>query len=133
MVGRGVDQTGIDSTTWSDHTDIRPTMVVLLGLNDDYSHDGHALTEDLGWARPSSVKEGGSFLPLAEMYKRLDATVGELRLASLKVSTTALESTAAGDSTYTKLENQSISITSRRDALASQMVALLEGASSTVR
>ncbi len=32
------------------------------------------------------------------------------------------------DSTYTNLENQLISITSQRDALAAQMIALLEGA-----
>ncbi len=34
MVGPGVDQTGIDSTTWSDHTDIRPTIMTLVGLKD---------------------------------------------------------------------------------------------------
>jgi hypothetical protein len=129
MVGPGVNKAGVDGTTWSDHTDIRPTMMTLLGLNDDYSHDGRALTEDLaGWARPAAVKKGGSFLPLAEMYKRLDAAVGELGLASLKVSTTALESNAAGDSTYTQLENQLTSVTSQRDALASQMITLLERA-----
>jgi hypothetical protein len=62
------------------------------------------------------------------MYKRIDATVDELGLASLKVSTAALESDASGDSTYTQLENQLISITSQRDSLASQMIAVLEGA-----
>ncbi len=130
MVGPGVAQTGIDSTTWSDHTDIRPTMLMLLGLKDDYSHDGRALTEDLtGWAIPAAAKKGGSFIPLAQMYKRINAPVGELGLASLKVSTKALESgNATDDSTYTDLENKLSSITSVRDALASQMIALLEGA-----
>src|SRR3989475_930054 len=56
MVGPGVTNLGVDNTTWSDHTDIRPTLMVLLGLNDDYSHDGRALTEDLdGWARPTTI------------------------------------------------------------------------------
>jgi hypothetical protein len=130
MVGPGVDQTGIDSTTWSDHTDIRPTMLMLLGLKDDYSHDGRALTEDLdGWAVPASAKRAGSFIPLAQMYERINAPVGELGLATLKVSTTALESgNATDDSTYTNLENQLIAITSARDALAGQIIALLEGA-----
>jgi hypothetical protein len=130
MVGPGVDQTGIDSTTWSDHTDIRPTMLMLLGLKDDYSHDGRALTEDLdGWAVPASAKQAGSFIPLAQMYERINAPVGELGLATLKVSTTALESgNATDDSTYTNLENQLIAITSARDALAGQIIALLEGA-----
>jgi hypothetical protein len=129
MVGPGVAQKGIDSSTWSDHTDIRPTMMMLLGLNDDYSHDGRALVEDLtGWAKPASVKKNGTFRELAEMYKRIDAPIGELGLATLQTSTTALESNTAGDSTYTQLENQLISITNQRDALASQMIDLLEGA-----
>jgi hypothetical protein len=130
MVGPGVDQIGIDSRTWSDHTDIRPTMLMLLGLKDDYAHDGRALTEDLrDWAIPAAVKNSSSFIPLANMYKRINAPVGELGRASLKVSTKALESgTASDDSTYTTLENQLVSITTTRDALASQMIALLEGA-----
>jgi hypothetical protein len=131
MVGPGVDQTGIDSTTWSDHTDIRPTMMVLLGLKDDYSHDGRALVEDLtGYARPFALrKSSGSFVKLAQIYKQIDACVGQLGLATLKVSTTALESgSGTDDSTYTNLENQLISVTNQRDALAAQMIALLEGA-----
>jgi len=131
MVGPGVDQTGIDSTTWSDHTDIRPTILTLLGLKDDYSHDGRALVEDLtGYARPFALrKSSGSFVKLAQIYKQIDACVGQLGLATLKVSKTALESgSATDDSTYTNLENQLISVTNQRDALAAQMIALLEGA-----
>ena len=45
MVGPGVQQLGVDSNVWSDHTDIRPTMMTLLGLKDDYSHDGRVLAE----------------------------------------------------------------------------------------
>jgi hypothetical protein len=130
MVGPGVDQVGVDGQTWSDHTDIRPTMILLLGLQDDYGHDGRVLAEELdGFALPKSVKKGGSFIPLAKAYKQINAPVGPLGLASLGVSTTALErGTLSDDSTYTNLENQLISITSQRDALAAQMIALLEGA-----
>src|SRR2546430_3429016 len=72
MVGPGVDQTGVDSATWSDHTDIRSTMMALVGLKDDYSHDGRALVEKLtGWAQPSAVKMSSSFVPLAQIYKQL--------------------------------------------------------------
>jgi hypothetical protein len=130
MVGPGVDQIGIDSTTWSDHTDIRPTILTLLGLKDDYSHDGRVLAEDLtGYARPFALRKSfGSFVKLAQIYKQIDACVGQLGLATLKVSTTALESgSAADDSTYTNLENQLISVTKQRDALAAQMISLLEG------
>jgi hypothetical protein len=129
MVGPGVDQIGIDSTTWSDHTDIRPTILTLLGLQDDYSHDGRVLAEDLtGYARPFPLRKSfGSFVKLAQMYKQIDACVGQLGLATLKVSTRALESgSTSDDSTYSNLENQLISVTNQRDALAAQMIALLE-------
>ncbi|HKV03025.1 MAG TPA: hypothetical protein VJQ26_12910 [Ktedonobacteraceae bacterium] len=130
MVGPGVDQTGIDSTTWSDHTDIRSTIMMLVGLKDDYSHDGRALVEDLtGWAQPSAVKKSSSFVALAQIYKQLDACVGQFGLKTLSVSTRALEGgSSSDDSTYTNLENQLASFGSKRDALAAQMISLLEGA-----
>ena len=130
MVGPGVDQTGIDSTTWSDHTDVRPTVLALVGLTDDYGHDGRVLTEDLtGWAIPAAVKKGGGFLALAQMYKRINATVGPFGLDSLTVSTKALQSGDANDdSTYTNLESQLSSLGSQRDTVAAQMIGLLEGA-----
>src|SRR3989441_3703643 len=77
MVGPGVDQTGIDSTTWSDHTDVRPTILTLDGLKDDYTHDGRVLTEALrGYAIPSAVRKSISFVALAQTYKQLNASFG---------------------------------------------------------
>src|SRR5712692_6009104 len=129
MVGPGVDQAGVDSTTWSDHTDIRPTMLVLLGLTDDYQHEGRALTEKLdGWAQPSAVRKSANFVALAEALKQIDAPVGPLGLASLQASTLALQSNDAGDATYDSVESQLASFASQRDALAAQILALLEGA-----
>jgi hypothetical protein len=130
MVGPGVNQTGIDSATWSDHTDIRPTMMSLLGLTDDYSHDGRVLAEELdSSAQPSAVKMSTSFVALAKLYKQLDACVGQFGLKTLSVSTTALESgSSANDSTYIQLENRLTAFGSQRDTLAAKMIALLEGA-----
>ena len=130
MVGPGIDQIGIDSTTWSDHTDIRPTLMVLLGLKDDYSHDGRALTEDMsGWARPAATKKAGGYIKVAQTYKQIDAAVGQFGLATLAASTRAIESgSSADDSTYTNLENQLISLTIERNALAAHMIGALEGA-----
>jgi hypothetical protein len=130
MVGPGVDQQGVNSEVWSDHTDVRPTMLALVGLKDDYSHDGRVLSEVLnGWARPDAVRTSGKFAQLAQMYKQINAPVGQLGLASLAASTKALVSgSAADDSTYVNLENQLSAISSQRDALAGQMIALLEGA-----
>jgi hypothetical protein len=129
MVGPGVDQAGVDNTTWSDHTDIRPTMLVLLGLKDDYRHEGRALVEKLtGWAMPSAVRKSDSFVALAEALKQIDAPVGPLGLASLQASTVGLESNELNDATYTSVENQLSSFTTQRDTLAQEMLPLLEGA-----
>jgi hypothetical protein len=128
-VGPGVVHKGIDNTTWSDHTDIRPTLLVLLGLKDDYTHQGRVLSEEFnGWAIPPSMSKGGSYIPLAQVFKQIEAPVGQLGLTSLVVSTKALESHDPGNATYNQLENQLISITSKRDALAAQIITLLEGA-----
>jgi hypothetical protein len=130
MVGPGVATTGVDSTTWSDHTDIRPTMMMLLGLKDDYGHDGRALTEDLnGWALPHAVTKNGGFRALAPVYKEIEATVGPFGLDTLAASTNGLKSgSSSDDSTYTSLESQLQTLGSQRDALAGQMIVLLEGA-----
>ncbi len=40
MVGPGVLNRGVDSTTWTDHVDYRPTMLLLAGIKDSYVHDG---------------------------------------------------------------------------------------------
>lgn len=130
MVGPGVDQAGVDSVTWSDHTDIRPTMLTLLGLTDDYQHERRALTEELtGWARSSAEKKGGNFVALAQALKQINAPVGPLALASLHASTVALESgDMNSDVTYTSIESQLATFTSQRDALAAQILVLLEGA-----
>ncbi len=129
MAGPGIDQAGLDSTTWSDHTDIRPTTLALLGLKDDYQHEGRALVEKFtGWAQPSAVKKGGTFVALAQVLKQINAPVGPLGLASLHASTVALQSNEPSDTKYTNIENQLDSYRTQRDALAAQILAVLEAA-----
>jgi hypothetical protein len=130
MVGPGVKNRGVEDDVWSDHTDIRPTILTLLGLQDDYSHDGRALFEDLySWAVPQSLRAHRDTLTrLAQVYKQIDACVGRFGLETLEVSTRALKSNSSGDKTYTKLENELILAGNQRDALAAQMIGLLEGA-----
>src|SRR5262249_8559127 len=120
MVGPGVSHFGVDSSLWSDHTDIRPTMLALLGLKDHYAHDGRVLFEAL---QDSAVSKSlrvhrEPLTRLAQVYKQINAPVGQLALASLRISTKALESGSTDDdSTYTKLENNLISITNQRNGL----------------
>ncbi len=128
-VGPGIESIGIDSTTWSDHTDLRPTILDLVGLKDDYIHDGRLISEILqGYSRPLAVNKSGSFIALAQMYKQLNAPFGEFAMDTLKSSTFALASNDAGDATYNSVEGQIQSLTSQRDLVSTQMKALLEGA-----
>jgi hypothetical protein len=129
MAGPGVDQAGLDSTTWSDHTDTRPTTLALVGLKDDYQHEGRVLAEKFtGWAQPSAVKQSGNFVALAQALKQINAPVGPLGVASLHASTVALKSNDPTDATYTSIENQLDSYRVQRDALAAQILAVLEAA-----
>jgi hypothetical protein len=129
MVGPGVAVEGEDDRTWSDHTDVRPTMLTLVGLNDDYQHEGRALVEKFkGWARPDAVNDSEEFVALARALKDISAPLGPLGLASVHASTVAMESGSEHDSTYTSIENQLSAYTVQRDELAAKIISLLEGA-----
>ncbi len=129
MAGPGVANNGVDGTTWSDHTDLRPTMLDLVGLKDDYSHDGRLLNGALnGYAVPLAVKKSDGFAELASIYKQLNAPFGAFAMDTLRASTTALASNAPGDATYNSIESQIASLTNQRDALAAQIKAALDGA-----
>ena len=130
LVGPGVNADGVDSQLWSDHTDIRPTMLLLLGLLDDYGHDGRALVEHLDpQVLPDELDEDlANFKMLAAAYKQINAPVGDFGLNSLTVSTNALNSSDPSDGTYTFLEGEIASLTNSRNALSKQIIKLLEGA-----
>jgi hypothetical protein len=128
-VGPGVRNMGTMDDVWTDHTDVRPTMLALLGLTDDYVHDGRVVVEPLyGWAVPLELRaHRAAWLGLASTYKQLNAPFGSFSMAALKVSTTALASgTSADDSTYSQLEAQIADWTSARDALATQIKGRLD-------
>ncbi len=120
LVGPGVQNQGVNTSVWTDHTDWRPTILSLLGLKDDYVQDGRVVTEILAAsANPQSLRlHRGVIQQLGAAYKQLNAPFGAFGMAILKQSTQALASNAAGDTTYTNIENQIASWTSQRDALA---------------
>ena len=128
-VGAGVEEGGIDRRTWSDHTDVRPTILSLVGLKDDYVHDGRVVTEVLeGRAVPSGVRRSLGFTELARTYKQLNAPFGAFGMAALRSSTKALASNDPGDATYTSIEGQLESLTAQRDALAGEIKSALDDA-----
>jgi hypothetical protein len=129
MVGPGVAPKGVDGNTWSDHTDIRPSVLVLAGLEDDYKHDGRALVEDFETdVLPPGLSNEPAFIKLSAAYKQINAPVAQLGLDSLKISTAALNSNTPKDQMYNSLENQLTQFTNQRNALVTQMKKLLEGA-----
>ena len=125
MVGPGVRNGGLSDETWSDHTDIVPTIMSLLGLETDYVSDGRVVTE---WLTPSAAKggNGASFRELGAIFKQLDAPYGDFAHSLIVASTKGIK---ADDSTYLAKENAIKALTSKRDALVSDMRDVLTGAS----
>jgi len=130
IVGPGVRNNG-DDTTWADHTDIRPTMLDLVGLGDPYVHDGRVLIDQLvDWAVPQSLRAHRETLRrLGDVYKQLNAPFGSFGMDTLAASTRAVKSgSSSDDGTYATIESQISSLTASRDALASQIRAALDSA-----
>jgi hypothetical protein len=124
MVGPGVRDDGIDSRTWTDHTDIVPTMNAVLGLHPDYTPDGRVISEVLS-PRATRDENGRSLAFLGALYKQLDAPYGAFDHLLVIASTNGIK---ADDATYLETEKAIQSLTSQRDALAVQMRDVLNGA-----
>jgi hypothetical protein len=127
LVGPGVRHMGIDDTVWSDHTDDRPTVLALVGLKDDYRHDGRVLVEVLDDEAVRGVGNVTQYEQLGRVYKQLNASVGQFGLATVVASTVALESgMSVNDSTYTSVMQQLQALGQQRDRLANQMADILD-------
>jgi hypothetical protein len=130
LVGPGVMNLGMDST-WTDHTNVRPTILQLAGLKDDYTNDGRVLIEVLD---PQAVAQTlrahrETLLRLGAVYEQVNASFGQFGLDLLKASTTALKSgSATDDSAYASIETSIGNLTVQRDALAGQIKAALNAA-----
>jgi hypothetical protein len=126
MVGPGVRNQGRNDSVFSDHTDLRPTLIALAGLKDDYEHDGRVLVEFLrDDALPISLRGNEKFVKLAQLYKQLNAPVGSVGLDSLSFANRSILGDDAGSAQFlTTIGN----ITTQRDALASEIKSVLEAA-----
>ncbi|HUC59500.1 MAG TPA: hypothetical protein VMA95_19005 [Streptosporangiaceae bacterium] len=111
-----VDQTNL-AGPWTDETDIRPTIMYLTGLRDDYTEDGRVISQIL--ANPNRALSAWGVTDLGECYKQLNSSVGEFGGATLAADTAAIDSTSAGDATYLSVDNQLRALEVARDALAS--------------
>jgi hypothetical protein len=128
-VGPGVQNLGIDDSTWTDHVDLRPTINALLGVQDNYLDDGRVVTQILD---QKSVPKGldnhsNTTEELGAAYKAINAPFGDFALATLDWSTQAIESTDALK--YDRIEAAIANLTVQRDALAGTIRQALNDAS----
>ena len=112
---------GETAETFTDHTDVRPTLLYLTGLADDYAHDGRVIVEALD----ESVPQRETLSRLAAAYKQINAPLGELGRRTLRMSTHAISGDDAG---YGAFETDIASLTAQRNAIAAHMIAILEAA-----
>jgi hypothetical protein len=129
LVGPGVADRGLDAQTWTDHTNLRPTILALTGLTDDYAHDGRVLVEAL---RPTAIPpslRSPLVRSLGRVYEQLNAPFGAFGQDTLAASTRALHSgSATDDSAYTRTEARIEVLTTTRDALARRIAGELDAA-----
>jgi hypothetical protein len=111
---------------WVDETDIRPTIMYLTGLRDDYEHDGRVITQIL--TDPNSALRAPGVTALGECYKQLNSSVGTFAADTLTASTNAIESNSTGDSVYLSVDSQLKGLEYARDHVAGQIKGDLEAA-----
>jgi hypothetical protein len=117
FVGPGIAAKGVDAKTWTDHTNLRPTIMALTGLKDDYVTDGRVLYEAMSSRTALAATPSG--MALAVLYEKLNAPFGPFSAAALAVSTKALEAT--DESKYAADESSLTSLQKRRDFVAGKI------------
>ena len=130
-VGPGIRHLGETASIWTDHAGVRPTMMTLLGLKDDYSWDGAANAQILDrWGGlPWTISiDRGVFNRLASAYKQLDAPFGAFGMSTLNADTSALASNSPSDATYTGMDDQLQACENARAPIVAQMQSVLQAA-----
>jgi hypothetical protein len=125
MAGPGVEKVGVTGAFFSDHTDIRPTLLSLVGLTDDYTHDGRVLIEMMtDGAVPATLQQHrATFGRLASTYKAINAPLGTLGMKTLQSTTTAIQ---GNDTTYIGYFAQLTAFTGQRNTIAEHMIQMME-------
>jgi hypothetical protein len=111
--------------TWVEEASIRPTMLYLTGLKDDYQTDGHVITQALTWV-PGPLALTAE---LAAGYDQINSSVGQLATDTLIADTKALASGSGTDDTAFIAEQTALKeLADDRDAVAAQIKVLLSNA-----
>jgi hypothetical protein len=128
-VGPGIRNLGETSSVWTDHADVRPTLLTLLGLGDDYTWDGRAVSKMLDTnALPLTMRaHQRQIQELGDVLKQLDAPFGEFAMNTLSADTKALESQSPEEKVYTGTDAQLQTCDEKRQALAGEILSVLQG------
>jgi hypothetical protein len=111
--------------TWVEETDIRPTLLYLLGLKDDYESDGHVIAQAL-----ARVPRGiAATEQLARGYDQIESSVGRFATDTLIADSKALESgSSSDDSSYDTVQSELLDLANTRDRLATKIKKVLNEA-----
>jgi hypothetical protein len=112
--------------TWVDETDIRPTLMYLTGLTDDYEHDGRVITQIV--THPAAALRPAAVTTLGACYKQLNSSVGDFGTDTLEATTKAVQSHSAKDQVYKDTDRALTGLDLVRDRLAEQIKGELEAA-----
>jgi hypothetical protein len=116
--------------TWVEETDIRPTMLYLLGLTDDYLSDGHVVTQAL-----SSVPNAlAATAELAAGYDQINSSVGQFATDTLIADSKALAGGSASDDSAYAAEQETLQqLAADRDNAAAKIKQTLADAAAGKR
>ncbi|HJQ02634.1 MAG TPA: hypothetical protein VJ851_13625 [Jatrophihabitans sp.] len=108
--------------TWVEETDLRPTLLYLVGLTDDYPTDGRVISQAL--SNPSGALQGTE--QLAAAYQQLNSSVGQFATNTLIADSAALASgSASDDSAFTDEQDALSLLADNHDRVAAKMKAVL--------
>lgn len=111
--------------TWVEETDLRPTLLKLTGLTDDYLSDGRVIGQILA-NEPAALTATDE---LAAAYRAINSSVGEFATATLIADTRAQATgSATDDEQFADEQAALMRLANARDALASDMKGLLAAA-----
>jgi hypothetical protein len=108
--------------TWVEETDLRPTLLHIAGLTDDYQSDGRVISQVLS-SPASSLRDTEA---LAEAYQQINSSVGQFATDTMIADSAALAGgSASNDSAYQSEQARLRHLADNRDALASEIKAVL--------
>jgi hypothetical protein len=137
-VGPGIAHDGQTGAVWTDHTDVRPTLLTLLGLHDDYATDGATIAQLLTpQATPWTIRANeGAYDKVESALKLVDAPFGQFGLDTLNADTNAASTdpgVSKDETFYQDMDAQLQTCESARQSLVSQIQTTLTNAENGVK